>query len=422
VTALLRTLFRSLLPAAIGLAAVACAREAPPPTAPAPADYEVSLTRPITEMPRRTIGFLDEGVWVSNELEGGRMSDAWREGDSLVVVHIAPENAPINNSAWYAFKVWSEQSRTVRLRLSYEDGSHRYWPKVRRFGSDVWVPLDSAAVEVAEGNEGAVLSLEVGPDTVWVAGQEMKTSRFFHAWTDELAALPHVEKRPIGESARGRPIHMVEFGAPDALRHVVLVSRQHPPEVTGTMALLPFVEELAGSSPLALEFRERFRVHVVPLMNPDGVDLGHWRHNTGGVDLNRDWVAFHQPETRVVRDEVLRIMEAPGTELWFMADFHSTRRDVFYTLDRRLETDPSGILDRWLGYLEEALPDYEVADSPSLLATPMSRNWFYREFRTPGLIYEVGDDTDRELIREVAVTAARGTMQVLLDALEERER
>ena len=281
-TTLLRTTLRPLLLAVLGLAVAACAREAPPSSEPAPDDYEVSLTRPVTDMPRRTIGFLNEGVWVSNEFEGGRMSDAWRGSDSLVVVNIAPENAPINNSAWYAFKVWSDQPRTVQLRLSYEDGRHRYWPKVRRSGSEAWAPLDSAAVQVDEGNEGAVLSLQVGPDTGWVTGQEMKTSAFFQACTAELAALPHVEKRRIGESGRGRPIHMVEFGAPDALRHVVRVSRQHPPEVTGTLALVAFVEELLGGSPLAREFRERFRVNVVPLMNPDGVDLGHWRHNTGG--------------------------------------------------------------------------------------------------------------------------------------------
>jgi hypothetical protein len=34
------------------------------------------------------------------------------------------------------------------------------------------------------------------------------------------------------------------------------------------------------------------------------------------------------------------------------------------------------------------------------------------------LIYEVGDQTDRALIREVAATAARGTMEVLLGELE----
>jgi hypothetical protein len=31
--------------------------------------------------------------------------------------------------------------------------------------------------------------------------------------------------------------------------------------------------------------------------NPDGVDKGHWRLNDGGVDLNRDWGPFTQPET-----------------------------------------------------------------------------------------------------------------------------
>lgn len=418
----LRRYFRSLAVVVACLGASACAREVPPSTAPSPSDYEVSRTRPITDLPRRTIGFLDQGVWISNELAGGRTNDAWLEGDSVVVVQVAPENAPVNNSAWYAFKVWSDQPRTLRLRLTYEDGSHRYWPKVRRTGWDSWVPLDSASVEVAEGNEAAMLSLEVGPDTVWVAGQEMKTTSFFESWTDSLAALEHVSKRGIGESARGRPLHMVEFGDPGAERHVVLVSRQHPPEVTGTLALVRFVEELAGDSPLAREFRRWFRVHVVPVVNPDGVELGHWRHNTGGVDLNRDWVAFHQPETRVVRDEVLRIVEDPAHDVWFMADFHSTRYDVFYTLDRSLETDPPDVLDPWLEHLERELPHYEVNDSPSMLTTPMSRNWFYREFGNPGLIYEVGDDTDRELIREVATTAARGTMELLLERLESRNR
>jgi hypothetical protein len=213
---------------------------------------------------------------------------------------------------------------------------------------------------------------------------------------------------------------MVEFGDRGATKHVMVIGRQHPPEATGTMALLAFVGELAGDSPLAREFRESFRVHVIPLVNPDGVDLGHWRHNTGGVDLNRDWEAFNQPETRVVRDTYTRILEAPGHEIWFGVDFHSTQYDVFYTLERTLETDPPGVTDEWLAYLGDNLPHYEVNDSPSGLDTPMSRNWFYRAFQAPALIYEVGDQTDRALIREVAITAAQGTMRILLDELGRR--
>jgi cytosolic carboxypeptidase protein 6 len=384
----------------------------PPPARPADT-LTISATRPITEAPRRTIGFLREGVWISNELDGGRFSDAWQLDDSTFVVHNRPENAPINNSAWYAFKLWSNEPRTVRLRLTYEDGSHRYWPEARRAG-EPWAPLDSAVVEQDSAAREATLRLRVGPDTLWVAGQPLTTTSFFHGWTDSLAALPHISRTTIGTSPRGRPLHMLQFGEESATRHVLLISRQHPPEVTGTMALVAFVEEIAGDSPLAREFRRHFRTHVVPLVNPDGVDLGHWRHNTGGVDLNRDWADFLQPETQLVRDALLRATSRLGDAVWFAADFHSTQHDVFYTLDRAFETEPPGLIDQWLQYIATQLPHYTVSDDPSRLGGPTSRNWFYNQYRATALTYEVGDNTDRVLIREVAVTAARGMMELLL--------
>ena len=418
----------STLPIAL-LTLWACSTTTPPTAGPAPRaetpiaaemappPLGISETRPISDMHRRTIGFRDAGVWISNEFEGGRVSDAWQEGDSEFVVHLRPENAPINNSAWYAFKIWSDQPESIEVRLMYENGRHRYWPKVRRAG-EPWAALDSAAVQMDTVAREPTLSLRVGPDTLWVAGQEVMTSAFFQEWTGKLAEKPYVGRSNVGKSGRGRPMPMVEFGDPQATRHVMVIGRQHPPEATGTMALLSFVEELAGDSPLAERFREHFRVHVIPLVNPDGVDLGHWRHNTGGVDLNRDWIAFNQPETRVVRDTFREILNQPGHELWFGVDFHSTQYDVFYTLERNLETDPPGITDMWLEYLSTNLPHYEVNDSPSGMGTPMSRNWIYGEFGAPALIYEVGDQTDRALIREVAATAARGTMEVLLGELE----
>ena len=241
-------------------------------------------------------------------------------------------------------------AKTIEVSLAYENGIHRYWPKTRH-GGEPWTPMDSSEFQFDRESRQATLHLTVGPDTLWVAGQEMMTSTFFDAWTDSLAGESHITRSVAGTSGRGRPMPMVEFGDPGATRHVMIIGRQHPPEATGTMALLTFVEELGGDSPLAQEFRENFRVHVIPLVNPDGVDLGHWRHNTGGVDLNRDWEAFNQPETRVVRDTYTKILEQPGHELWFGVDFHSTQNDVFYTLERSLETDPPGITDQWLNYI-----------------------------------------------------------------------
>jgi len=395
----------------------ACAPATSPAT-PSPS-LAISETRPIENLHRRTIGFLDAGVWISNEFDGGRVNDAWREADGGYVIQLRPENFPVNNSAWFAFKVWSQETQTIEMRLTYENGRHRYWPKLRHAG-ELWTVMDSADVEMDREAFEPTLKLTVGPDTLWVAGQEMMTSSSFDEWTSELAKKPHVSKTVAGMSAQGRPLPMIEFGDAGATRHVMVIGRQHPPEQTGTLALLAFVEELAGDSPLAQEFREHFQVHVIPLVNPDGVDLGHWRHNTGGVDLNRDWEAFNQPEPQVVRRTFTEILERPGHEMWFGVDFHSTQEDVFYTLERTLETDPPGVTDRWLNHIATELPHYHVNDSPSGLDTPMSRNWFYRDFGGPALIYEVGDQQDRALIREVATTAARGTMEVLLDELRKR--
>ena len=409
----MNTLQRPLVLCAVLL--LACSPR--PSNAPFPDDaYTISSTRPITDVERGEFDFEAPRVTVSNDFPGGRFSAATTEGDSVLVLRIAPENAPINNSAWYAFKAWAPAPATLNVRLTYEEGRHRYFPKVRSAAESEWAPLDSAQIHVDEGTGDAVLRLPVGPDTIHVVGQELRTLAYFDDWTQSLALQEGVTRRAFGTTPRGHPLLMLEAGSPDAERHVLFISRQHPPEVSGTLALVPFLEELLGDSPLAQDFRSRFRIHAVPLMNPDGVELGHWRHNTGGVDLNRDWVAFHQPETRAVRDEMARILSPPGSELWFFADFHATNRDVLYTLDRSLETRPADVLDPWVEYIRTALPEYELSDAPSDGGHGVvSRDWAWREYQAPGMVYEVGDDTPRPLIREVARTAARGTMEILLE-------
>ncbi|MEK9509058.1 M14 family metallopeptidase [Gemmatimonadota bacterium Y43] len=379
--------------------------------------YTISATRPITDVERKIVAFNVLGVTVSNDFEGGRFNAATTDGDSVLVLTIRPENSPINNSAWYAFKAWAPAPDSITVRLTYEGGRHRFLPKVRTSSEPDWTTLDTAAVLVGpEARDVARFRIAVGPDTTWVAGQEMLTSSWFADWVDGLTAREGVTQRTIGTTPRGRDLNMFEAGEPDADRHVLFISRQHPPEVTGTFAFVAFMEEMLGDSPLAQEFRSEFRIHAVPLMNPDGVDLGHWRHSTGGIDLNRDWVAFHQPETRAVRDDMARVLADESQELWFFADFHSTNRDVFYTLDRALETRPAGVLDPWIEHIRTAMPDYELEDAPSDGGYGVvSRDWAWREHRAPGMVYEVGDDTPRGLIREVAETAARGTMQILLE-------
>ncbi len=388
-----------------------------------PASYDppgatVTTDKTIRPQPRRTIGFRHTGVWASNEFEGARLSDFYLAGDSVYTAVLRPENAPVNNSAWYAFKVWAAHAQTIRLRLTYEDGDHRYVPKLSRDGA-AWQPIDPAAYVHDTTDGTATLRLRVGPDTLWVAGQELITSEDFARWTDEMARRPYVAQSVLGTSRQGRPIRRLDITeATEARGYVLVVSRQHPPEVTGTIALMAFLETLAEDDALAHAFRRRFHVVAVPLMNPDGVDNGHWRHNAAGVDLNRDWLYFHQPEARLVRDAFVQLKDQPGSQVYFCLDFHSTQEDVFYTLSRDLQTDPAGFIDAWLDRIRAAFPGYHVNDEPSGLGSPVSKNWFFQTFGAPALTYEVGDEEDRAQIRTLAAGAAEAMMTLLLDEVE----
>ncbi len=402
----------------LGLLFVGCGHAGNTPQSYDPPGSTITTTKEITPQKKRTIGVSQGGVWVSNEFAGARLNDFFQDDDGVYTAVIKPENAPVNNSAWYAFKIWGTQAQTVKVRLTYEDGDHRYVPKLSPDGK-TWTPIDRDSYVHDTTNGTATLRLDIGPDTLWVAGQEVLTSAYFARWMDDLTRHPQVSQRVIGESRQGRPLRMLQIGdAPEVSRYVLVISRQHPPEVPGTLAALTFLETLAADSDLAKAFRQQFKVLAVPLVNPDGVDNGHWRHNAGGVDLNRDWLNFNQPEARAVREAFLAIKKQPDAQVYFGIDFHSTQEDVFYTLARDLKTKPPGFIDAWLDKIRASFPDYYVNDEPYGLGSPVSKNWFYETFDIPATTYEVGDESDRALIQDISSGAAKAMMELLLKEVE----
>lgn len=358
------------------------------------------------------------GVWVRNDFEGGRLNRFQRLSDSTFVAHIKAENMPINNSAWYAFKIWAESARRIELTLSYEGGDHRYVPKLSRDGR-AWQPIDSTFYAHDTSNGQATLTLDLGPDTLWVAAQELLTSSYFAAWSDSLAKQPWVRKSTTGLAKFGSPLLQLEIGEaanPPAI--VLVVSRQHPPEVTGSIAAIAFLEAIADTTALARAFRQQCTVLALPLLNPDGVDFGHWRHNLAGIDLNRDWLAFNQPETQSMREVFLPFRDHPTSRVYFGIDFHSTQQDVFYTVTKSYKTFPEQFCDRWLARIAELLPDYVINEEPSGTENPTSKSWFHETFGVDAVTYEVGDESPRAQIRRNARAAAQAMMELLLPEIE----
>ena len=361
---------------------------------------------------RTTIAIIDSGF------PGARVNGCRADADRRVRVIIAPEDPPpINPSPWYAFRVLPLAAGTLTVDLSYTHAKHRYWPK-RSVDGHSWHRLPQEAVELADGTDGPVrLTLPLDGKPFFIAGQELVTNADHERWMDRMAALPFAGKALLGRSVEDRPIHKLEAAAagPTA-RWVVIVGRQHPPEVPGALALMAFVQTLLDDTALARAFRARVNILVVPNLNPDGVVHGHWRHNARGTDLNRDWGPFEQPETRLMQAELARLTAGGAGGLALFLDFHATRRNLFYTQPDEAVTDPPDFTRRWLAAAGPRLDGYAFTREPTKIegrATAM--RYVHNRWATPTVTYEVGDETDRLAIDHSAMVLAQEAMRVLLD-------
>lgn len=370
---------------------------------------------------KRSFEFPQSGITFDSEFEGARISDAKETGLGTFTVAISPENRPVNDSAWYAFRAAAKTNTTIKITLVYEYGSHRYPPRISEDGES-WRLVKPAETRVNSSNSFS-FNLELGAGPVFVSAQELITSKHLEEWMSRLASHSFVSNRIIGASTLGKPIRLIEVSeAPADADIVFILGRQHPPEVTGTLGLQSFIEALCGDSPLASNFRRNFRLIAIPLVNPDGVDAGHWRHNAGGVDLNRDWGRFKQVETRLVRDEFLRIARESRGKVRFALDFHATRDDVLYTGYASGMEDDLGI--RWVERLRQLAPDCQVrtegsAPGPNHIPR-VSAGWLRKAFNIPAITYEVGDGTDRRLIQSIAQKSAFALCEVLSEPAERR--
>lgn len=355
-----------------------------------------------------------QGVFATNMFDGARINGLSSLNDSTFLVNSFPENEPINSSPWYSFKIWSKTPKKVFLVFNYGDYQHRYTSKLSNNGSD-WVDIDSKNRGTFDKKEK--IALTISPDTTWVSAQELYTDKELNSWLsllkDRYSNL--IKTGAAGKSKLGREIKFFEIseGTNRNKDLVVLLSRQHPPEVTGQFALTAFVEGILTPSSVQTSFLNKYNVLVLPILNPDGVALGQWRHNAGGIDLNRDWALYNQPETKVVSDFIKEYVKTTNNRVVLGLDFHSTFNDVYYTnLSDSISVLPK-FTNAWLKSIQDNFSGYKPEISPSTLGQPVTKNWFFVNFNAVGITYEIGDNTSRKLIDEKGKFAALKMMEIL---------
>lgn len=355
---------------------------------------------------------LADGYAVIDGFVAARRGVCSVEPDGQVSLEITPESAgKINPSPWYAFRIAPQGAKSATLTLRYAGTVHRYPPKVSTDGVN-WDRLDDSFVAILEDGVAAEITVPLGDGEVWVAAQEIVPPQLYREWGEKIARDTGFAPAVLGRSVQGRDIHVFDTD-PDLREVVLLTGRQHPPEVSGAFAFFDFAETVLGTSELAARFRERFRVIAIPMLNPDGVAAGNWRHNVNDADLNRDWGPFQQPETMLIAD-LLDELDGEGSHIRIFIDFHSTNENVFYT--QHEETNPPGFTAHWLWRAAVDIEDYSfrVGDAP-VKQLNASKNYMFVRYGIPSITYEVGDETDRDAARSAARIFAEELMRQMLD-------
>ncbi|MES2781410.1 MAG: M14 family metallopeptidase [Pseudomonadota bacterium] len=353
---------------------------------------------------------------VQFDFEGASRSTCYVEDERTLSILVTPEHLPpINPSPWYAFRYRAAAEGGLKVHVRYIGARHRYAPKWQGQG-------DPAAFSVKVAEDASMASITLPPGEGIVSGQPLVTSRHYDTLVTQLAKIGKGKKIILGQSHDRRPITAVRLGNAKAPRLVVLLGRQHPPEVTGATAMDAFSLAIAKMVRSGTIDGREFQFLIVPLLNPDGVARGHWRANLGGVDLNRDWGIFKQPETRAVKNALAGF--PPEVRPVLMLDFHSTNRNLFYVQGTEVSAQGKKFLATWLSGKETAIKGYPFKIEPRD-ANPgagTTKNWFNATFGIPAYTYEVDDDADPAAVRAAADALAQNMIPALVLALKEVPR
>jgi hypothetical protein len=357
------------------------------------------------------------GVAVYRDFDGAAFESCDFSDSGVLRIRVAPEDTPINPSPWFAFRVVSAGSGPQQVELDYGEVKHRYLPDLS-YDGEQWEVFSESQLQLTEDGTRASFNLALTQDKpVYVAAQPVLPGAAYKTWAERLQADHALNIREVGRTPQDRPLW--RLATPARSRTLLLIGRQHPPETTGALAMFAFVERLLDSDALATAFREEVGFVLYPLLNPDGVARGHWRHNTGGQDLNRDWGPFTQAETRLVAEDVDVFLATHASTLTKSIDFHSTWYEVFYTQDDDTAQVAPGLLRAWMQDFESSMsaraPDFSLNRKTSHNADrPTAKSYFFERYGVASTTLEIGDATDPAYITEYATVAAESLMRAWL--------
>lgn len=288
---------------------------------------------------------------------------------------------------WPAVKPWSasdynnsESFAEVLDRAIFMDRSDGQWRRIE---------------QVTRTDAGAKITIPPGPADRRLAAGMPVTPRDLDETLSFARASKGARVEQIGLAPQGTPLHAIVLdGCEDAAGTFVISAHQHFSEWAGVRMIDAMLHHLLDEPCQRLG---RYRWIFYPCINADALAHG-WRgdpHRTAGINLNRDWERFQQPQTQAVRDHLLAELDN-GPPLLHALDLHMGwhSRDTCGAGLTVFEEgkSPRSLIDQQADFTRWFHQRVDYTDfvwHHGDVGRPNFAAWIYRTFKRPGQTLEV---------------------------------
>jgi len=237
------------------------------------------------------------------------------------------------------------------------------------------------------------------PDTTTAAYRLAASLNWGYGYDSLLADLarwsanPFVHVETVGASVQNRALYMVTIQDTASVvqprKRVWIHARTHPGEVQGTWVTNQIIEQLLGPSAIAGRLRQACVFNIIPMINPDGVELKLARQNANNIDIESNWTAVPgEPEVQALRRMFLALMAEPNP-IRIALNMHSAYgENRYFVYHAAGGTSPAyaAVEQRFIngvrGYFPGGIKPYDFfvswTSAPSLV---YPESWFWQNHR-----------------------------------------
>ncbi len=241
---------------------------------------------------------------------------------------------------------------------------------------------------------------------------------------------PYAVVDSVGASVQNRALYVITITDTSAdplnkRQRVWMHARTHPGEVQGTWVVNEMIKMLLADTDLARMLRQRYIFNIMPMYNPDGVEIGNSRENANMIDIESNWNnPSPQKEVLVLRSQFQKFMAKPNP-MKVMLNIHSAyacKRYFVYHAPGGTTPKFAALERRFIDYVRMNFPNaiepytYYVSwtSTPSLLY-PESWCWTNHKEKIMAITYEDGNCASASKFDSTASAMLKGIDRYLQD-------